>query len=110
MPGVCTTCMVMYGNFAAIGMVVIQEFPKTIPQDRLRGRIGCFEGVAGTTAAGIAGRRAATASNPPSAATSLVFGWSSRVNSGYSSGLLSSKGAESRAKCAEGRGGIEPLS
>ena len=107
--GGCLICTEMYGSGAAIGMGVIPPLPKRIPAVRLRGRLGCFVGVAGTSSGGIAGRRTATAAHPPTATTALVSGWSSRVNSGYSSGLLSSKGGEPRAKCPEGRGGIKPL-
>ena len=82
----------MYGSGAAIGTAVIPPLPKRIPAVRLRGRLGCFVGAAGTPTAGIAGRRTAPTPHPPTAATPTGFGWSSRVNSGFPSGLLSSKG------------------
>ena len=87
----------MYGSGAAIGMAVILPLPKRIPAVLPRGRIGCSVGAAGSTTAGIAGRRTVPTTNPPTALATPVSGWSSRINSGYLSGLLSSNRAEPRA-------------
>jgi hypothetical protein len=77
--GVYTICTEMYWSGAAIGLgVIIIVYPplqNRILAVRLRGRIGCFVGAAGTASAGVAGRRRASATtNPPTATATSGFG------------------------------------
>ena len=83
MPGAYTTCTGTFGNGAAIGLEIIPAAPKTTPKAPHRGRIGFCVGAAGAaTAAIIAARRPASATNLSTATAALAFGWSPQINSG----------------------------
>lgn len=74
--------MGMVWNGAAIGMDLIREAAKRTLRALHRGRIGFCVGAVGSATAGIAVLRTAAAAYLLTAATSLAFGWSSRISIG----------------------------